>query len=135
MTKGLNRFIKCFLGGLLTISVIFSCNDSPYMQGKRLYLANCANCHMEDGSGLSALIPSIQKSVYLGKPEIACILKNGLRDTIFKDSTFLVREMPAFKKFSATEITNIVNFVNHSWYTSFKETTITQIEEAINICQ
>ena len=65
MTKGLNRFIKCFLGGFLTISVIFSCNDSPYMQGKRLYLANCANCHMEDGSGLSALIPSIQKSVYL----------------------------------------------------------------------
>ncbi len=135
MTNGLNHFITFIVLSLLTISVFFSCNDSPYMQGKRLYTANCANCHMDDGSGLSALIPSIQKSFYLGKPEIACILKNGLRDTIFKDSTFLVREMPAFKKFSATEITNIVNFVNHTWNTSFKETTITQIEDVIKTCQ
>jgi len=135
MTKGLNHFKPFFIGGFLSITIILSCNDSPYMQGKRLYLANCANCHMEDGSGLSTLIPSLQKSSYLGKPEVACILRNGLRDTIFKDSTFLLREMPSFKKFSATEITNIVNFVNHTWSSNFKETTITEIENVLKTCQ
>jgi hypothetical protein len=90
---------------------------------------------MEDGSGLSTLIPSLQKSSYLSKPEVACILRNGLRDTIFKDSTFLLREMPSFKKFSATEITNIVNFVNHTWSSNFKETTITEIENVLKTCQ
>lgn len=135
MTSGLNQFNKLFLFGFLAIIIFLSCNDSPYMQGKRLYAANCANCHMDDGSGLNNLIPSLQKSSYLGKPEIACILKNGLQDTIFKDSTFLVREMPAFKKFSTTELTNIVNYLNHTWNNTFKETTINEMEAAIKICQ
>ena len=135
MTTGLNHFKLFITGGFLAMTIFLSCNDSPYMQGKRLYNANCANCHMEDGSGLTTLIPSLQKSSYLGKPEVACILRNGLRDTIFKDSTFLLREMPAFKKFSATEITNIVNFVNHTWSPNFKETTITEIENVLKSCQ
>jgi mono/diheme cytochrome c family protein len=116
------------------MTILLSCNDSPYMQGKRLYIANCANCHMEDGSGLTTLIPSLEKSSYLGKTEVACIIRNGLRDTIFKDTTYLLREMPAFKKFSATEITNIVNFVNHTWSPNFKETTIIEIENVLKGC-
>ena len=135
MTKGLIQFKASFIAGFLSVAIILSCNDSPYMQGKRLYNANCSNCHMEDGSGLSTLIPSLQKSPFLGKPEVACILRNGIRDTIFKDSAFLLREMPAFKKFSATEITNIINFVNHTWNPNFKETTITDIENVLKSCQ
>ena len=119
---------------ILGFSFMLACSESPYMQGKRLYSANCQNCHMEDGSGLAKLVPSLQESALLGSPVIACIIKNGIQDTIRNDQTFLVKEMPAFGKLSATEITNITNYINHSWYKNFKETNITEIESALKNC-
>lgn len=121
-----------------TIILILSfsgCSESPYMQGKRLYAANCQNCHMEDGTGLASLIPPLTSSTKLGNAAIACILKNGIRDTIRQDSTFLVREMPAFSKFSATEVTNIINYINHQWHKPFKEQTILDVESALKDCK
>jgi len=104
------------------------------MQGKRLYAVNCQNCHMEDGSGLGGLIPALSSSVQLGSTNFACIIKNGLNDTIFQDSTYLLKQMPSFKKFSATEITNIVNYVNHTWAKDFKESTIFDVEKVLKEC-
>jgi mono/diheme cytochrome c family protein len=121
---------------LLSFAVfaVTSCGDTTYMQGKRLYAANCQNCHMEDGSGLGGLIPALSSSAQIGTANFACIIKNGLNDTIFQDSTYLLKQMPAFKKFSATEITNIVNYVNHTWATNFTESTILDVEKVIKGC-
>ena len=115
--------------------IVISCNSTPYMQGQRLYTAKCQNCHMEDGSGLAALIPPLNSSRLLGSPAVACILKNGIRDTLFKDSTFLVREMPSFASLSTTEVTNIINFINHSWYPQFKEINILEVKAVLDTCQ
>ncbi len=89
---------------------------------------------MEDGSGLGGLIPALSSSVQIGSTNFACIIKNGLNDTIFQDSTYLLKQMPSFKKFSATEITNIVNYVNHTWARDFKESTILDVEKVLNEC-
>lgn len=128
-------FVIYIMTNSILASSFLSCNDSPYMQGKRLYMAKCQNCHMEDGSGLVSLVPSLVKSGSLGKSEIACIIKYGNRDTLFKDSTFLIKEMPSFKELSNTEITNIVNYINHSWNPSFKESSILDIQNAITNCR
>ena len=125
----MNKLILAFVG-LMAIG----CNDSPYMQGKRLYMANCVNCHMEDGSGLANLIPPLSTSGKLGNESMVCIIKNGIRDTIRKDSIFLPREMPAFGKLSATEVANVVNYINHKWDTTFAEKTIIDIEIALKSC-
>ncbi|HRG41530.1 MAG TPA: cytochrome c [Saprospiraceae bacterium] len=114
---------------------IVSCNNTPYVQGKRLFAANCANCHMEDGSGLGELIPPLNKSTLLGQASIVCIVKNGIKDTLFKDSTYLLKEMPSFSHLSATEVTNIINFINYKWQPSFKEITILDVEQALKTCQ
>lgn len=135
--KSFNRISNGYINyiAIIFLTTVIACNSSPYMQGKRLYTAKCQNCHMEDGSGLAALIPPLNSSILLGKPQMACILKNGIRDTIFKDSTFLLREMPAFTSFSATEVTNIVNFINHSWKPDFREITILEISAALDSCK
>lgn len=125
------NILYLFVGTL----VICSCNSSPYMQGKRLYTAQCQNCHMEDGSGLAALIPPLNNSKLLGSPAVACVLKNGIRDTIFKDDAFLVREMPSFASLSTTEVTNIINYINHSWSLQFKEITILEIQATLDTCK
>ncbi|MEZ4911705.1 MAG: cytochrome c [Saprospiraceae bacterium] len=121
---------------LLVFLVIWfsNCNDTPYMQGNRLYTQHCQNCHMADGTGLSNLIPALTSSKKLGNPSVACILKNGLRDTIWSDTTFLVKEMPSFKHLSATEVANIVNYIHYKWYKDFDEFTIIDIQEALDNC-
>ena len=129
------KFLFSALATVVVISsILVSCNESPYMQGKRLYDAKCQNCHMEDGSGLSLLIPSLSSSVYLGNVHLACILKNGIRDTIFKDSTFLIKEMPSFSRLSATEVTNIINYIDHRWKEPFKEISILEVENQLINC-
>ena len=90
---------------------------------------------MEDGSGLAGLIPSLKSSPYLGKPDMACVLRTGISDTIFRDSTYLVREMPSFRSLSATEVANIVNYISHRWNPEFKEITILQINEVLDTCR
>jgi len=129
------RFYLLIFGFLALFFHISGCNDTTYVQGKRLYVANCQNCHMEDGSGLGSLIPALNKSGQIGSANFACIIKNGLNDTIFQDSTYLLKHMPAFKKISATEITNIVNYVNNTWAQNFKESTIIDVENILNNCQ
>ena len=89
---------------------------------------------MEDGSGLEGLIPSLVNSKHLGNLSMLCIMKNGINDTIFKDSTYLVKEMPAFKRLSATEMANIVNYINSMWSPSFKEMTILEINQGLKDC-
>ncbi len=119
--------------GVLTLCT--SCNETPYMQGMRLYEAKCANCHMSDGSGLSKLIPSLAQSKLTQQPELAtCLIINGIQDTIRSGDTYLVKEMPGFKRLSATELTNILNFMNHKWNPTFKEVQIIEIEKIITSC-
>lgn len=119
---------------VLFSALFISCNESPYMQGKYIYDSLCQNCHMPDGSGLEQLIPSLEKSSYLGSARMVCIVKNGIQDTIIRDNGQLIREMPSFSKLSVTEVTNIINYINHRWDKNFKETTIIQVQEALTNC-
>ncbi|MBK8620845.1 MAG: cytochrome c [Saprospiraceae bacterium] len=120
----------CFLALIL----LASCQDTPYQQGKRLYTANCANCHMDDGSGLSKMIPALSTSTLTYSPEFVCLLYTGKNDTIFEGSSFLVKEMPSFKQLSSTEVTNIINYVNHSFLKEFKEKTILETTNDLKNC-
>jgi hypothetical protein len=90
---------------------------------------------MEDGSGLANLIPPIKNSAYLGKVGMVCVLYRGLQDTVWRDSTYLVKYMPSFKQLSATEYTNLINYINHQWYPSFKEIHLPEVEEALKDCR
>lgn len=128
----MNHRFKLFAIALML--VYSSCHESPYMQGKRLFEKKCANCHMEDGSGLSNLIPPIKNSAYLGKAEMVCVLYRGFQDTVWKDSAYLVKYMPSFKQLSVTEYTNLINYINHQWHSSFEEMYLPVIEEALKDC-
>lgn len=111
------------------------CHESPYMQGKRLYESHCQSCHMEDGQGLSRMIPSLATSSLLGKREFSCVIILGKKDTIQNQTSFLVQEMPAFQSLTTTELTNLVNYMQHRWQVNFKETTIREMEETVSFCQ
>ena len=108
---------KFFLSFLFFIIALIACNSSPYRQGEALYVTNCANCHMEDGSGLGRNIPVLAQSDYLvtHRNQLACIVKYGLKDTIVVNGTTYHQAMPGNAKLSDVEITNILNYVFQAW--------------------
>lgn len=99
------------------VLIVFSaCQETPYREGARLYKANCANCHMDDGVGLGALIPPIANADYLKthRDRLPCILKYGLKDSIRVNGQAYAEAMPGVPTLSAIQITNILNYINQN---------------------
>lgn len=93
------------------------CEQNTFQEGERLYKVHCANCHMDDGIGLSALIPPLAGSDYLIKhrEQLPCILRYGLSDTIFVNGKMYAEKMPGVSALSDIHIANLLNFINNSW--------------------
>jgi mono/diheme cytochrome c family protein len=95
---------------LAFLSIFYSCNEVNYTQGQRIYNANCSNCHMEDGSGLKNLIPSLDKNPLITEidSKVIAIIHYGVNaDSLGKTDKY----MPAHKKMSDVEMTNLLNFL------------------------
>lgn len=89
----------CFTG-------LSQCQKTKYPYGQRLYKNLCADCHMDDGSGLSSLYPSMKSKSLTQKYEIIpCFIQFGS-----KNSTSVLKMLP-MKDVSDVEITNIMNYI------------------------
>jgi len=115
----------------LCLSLATACNENYYAQGKALYNYHCANCHMEDGSGLEDVIPSIVESSYFNirKNEFTCLLLNGAG----AERTDGL-EMPSFIRLNNVELLNITNYVNAKWSTDFTELSILKLDQERKDC-
>jgi mono/diheme cytochrome c family protein len=124
-----------FIAFILSLAIIQgSCDDTPYVQGEYLYNTKCANCHMSDGAGLGGMIPELYQLTTAASQQTVCTILNGRRDTLWSDKSFLVKEMPAFRNLTATEVSNILNYINHKWTKDFRESTILNVQDYITNC-
>ena len=105
---------------LLVISFVFiHCeeDDTPFRNGRNLYLAKCSSCHMEDGRGLGALIPPLAGADYLGKnrDRLPCIIRYGITDTITVNGVQYTEQMAAIPELSDIDVANVLNYIGNSW--------------------
>jgi len=116
------RITKASFSFFLLSVLILACTQEPYVQGKRIYDTYCLNCHMEDGSGLGELYPSLNNSLYLSsqKDQLACLIQNGIRS----DQLSTVY-MPAHYQIEPAAMTNLINYLSYRWG---KESVITLAE-------
>ena len=129
------RFITIMIV-LASISLLTQCNHTEYPSGKRYYKAYCGNCHMDDGKGLSKLIPSLEKSQYLinQQDKLPCIIRNGIKSMVPDSSSEVQLSMPAHPKLSEIEILNICNYVNNSWGNQQAQMSLQEIKVKLNFC-
>ena len=126
---------------LFTISLFFvalyltSCGGNTYSQGERLYKAHCANCHMDDGTGLAKLIPPLVNSDYLKENQdlIPCILRHGQSGEIIVNGVVYDQEMPG-QKYTEFQINNIINYINSAWGNDYPVVTIIQTKKRLEDC-
>jgi len=90
-------------------TLIGSCDQERYPQGKLLYDRNCANCHMADGKGLGEIYPTLIGSSYLTTDQdaLVCLIKKGKKST--QISTVY---MPAHD-LSDLDMINLINYLSY----------------------
>lgn len=138
MSKLLFKGAKCLLVSIIGIWGIASCQTTEelkkeqyFVEGFRLYQANCANCHQDDGAGMAKLYPSIAGSPLLGSDAVlACLIKNGS-----KGDGPLKRPMPANPKLTELELAEIITYMNMKWASDTIAYTPTEmVHEALKAC-
>ncbi len=126
---------------IVTVGIFFSdCGgtaDTPYKQGRGLYLSYCANCHNENGTGLMSLVPPLAQANYINlhRIELPCIIRHGLKGTINVNSKpYSVQNMPALNQFTSFEVTNILNYIGSEWGNKEKLWTVDEVDASLNKC-
>lgn len=108
-----------------------------YTSGKKLYEANCQNCHNSDGSGLALLYPPLTDTVYLqkNKKQLACFIKNGLSGEITVMGKTFNGQMPAQNKLSDIEIAEIITYITNSFGNKQGLTLATEVGNDLKQCK
>ena len=105
--------------------------------GERLYKTHCANCHMDGGEGLGALIPPLAGSDYLvsNRERLACIIRYGLKDTIVVNGKTYAEQMLGNDKLNDIQVTNVVNFMLQSWGNKQEPVTFEEVKASLSKCR
>ena len=121
----------------LAYSLFIGCEQQPYQMGERLYKTHCANCHMDGGEGLGALIPPLKGADYLAshRDQLACIIRYGLKDTIVVNGKTYAEQMVGNDKLNDIQIANVVNFVLQSWGNGVKPVTFEEVKAGLSACK
>ena len=129
------------LGGgvllLLLAGVLTQCEEqNTYRIGERVYKANCANCHMDEGQGLGELIPPLANADYLknNRDKLACIVRYGLKDTIVVNGRQYSEQMAGIPKLEDVAVVNLLNYIGHSWGNDLKPYTLEEVRTLLEQC-
>ena len=126
------------LVGLILGTFLINNSCAPkYTDGQFLYKTVCANCHMDDGSGLVGLIPPLAESDYLknNQDQLACIIKHGLKGPItVNGKQYGGQEMAGTPILKDVEITNICNYINTSFNNKNKVVSLPEVRAALESC-
>lgn len=87
-----------------------------YVQGEQLYIANCSNCHQENGAGLGLLYPPLDTSDYMQKnvEAVICLIRNGKEGDLVVNGKNYNQKMPALA-ISDLEIAEISTYIYNTW--------------------
>jgi len=130
----INLLLFCFFASLIIF--LSNCQSNPYQQSKGLYNYYCANCHMEDGTGLKGIIPPLKGADYVKTDPLrtACIIRYGIQGAVIVNDTTYNQPMAAIPELTEFEITNIINYINQAWGNDFKYVKFEEVKERLERC-
>lgn len=126
-----------FLLALASAAAFPACDKKGYRQGEALYRQYCANCHMEDGTGLKGNIPPLAGSDYLrnNAVSIACVIRYGLNEPITVNGKIYDQPMAGIPKLNEFEIANLINYIHHSWGNDLGYVSLEKVRSALDTCK
>jgi Cytochrome c, mono- and diheme variants len=121
----------------VSLALLTACGETTYRSGEKIYKTNCANCHLDQGEGLGALIPPLAGADYLAKnrDKLACIVRHGLQDTIVVNGQVYAEKMAGNAALSEVQITNVLNYVLQSWGNKHEPLTFEEVKKSLSNCK
>lgn len=91
--------------------------DNTVIDGKTLYVAQCAACHQVTGLGVPGVFPPLDNSEWVqGEPRIlANILLHGVSGEIEIAGQKYQGLMPAFSQLSDAELARVATYIRSAW--------------------
>ncbi len=107
-----------------------------YADGSQLYKTHCANCHMDDGKGLAALIPPLTDTAFLrtNRQKLVCYVVYGLNDSITVNGTVYQGIMPAEKHLAAIDLAKTLTYITNSFGNKQGIYDVTEVEKFLKNC-
>ena len=92
---------------------------------------------MEDGSGLGKNIPPLAKADFLTKhaDQLACIIRYGIKEPVIVNGITYTTPMEGVPQLTDIEITNVINYINHSWGNDNGFTRPDVVQKALGNCK
>lgn len=88
-----------------------------YVQGEKLYLKHCSNCHQKNGSGLGLVYPPLNRSDYMeNNPEkVICLIRYGIKGNLLVNGKSYNQPMPGIPSLGDLEIAEIATYIYNTW--------------------
>jgi mono/diheme cytochrome c family protein len=90
--------------------------DQYFVQGEKLYLQHCSNCHQKDRKGLGLLYPPLDESDYMSKnfKETLCLMKYGISGELIVNGKSYNQPMPGVRSLTDLEVAEIATYIYNS---------------------
>jgi cytochrome c551 len=115
---------------LFLVLVIVSCSSKSettdnasvkfkqyYIQGEKLYVQHCSNCHQKNGKGLGLVYPPLDTSDYMTNrfTEVLCLMRYGKMGAIEVNRKVFNQPMQGIPTLTDLEIAEIATYIYNTW--------------------
>lgn len=107
------------------------------VNGQKLYVTQCQNCHGAKGEGLGDLYPPLTDSTFLSanRNQLACMVKNGLSGPIEVHGRTFDTEMPPNPQLAPIEIAYILTYIGNSFGNEMGIFTLEEVQQNLMDCE
>ncbi|MNK34708.1 Cytochrome c-552 precursor [compost metagenome] len=125
------------------LAVLISCQNeidiktAQYaVNGQKVYITHCQNCHGEKGEGLGNLYPPLTDTIFLqtNRHELACIIKHGTSGELEVAGKKFNNTMPA-SNLSAIDIAYVLTYINTKINKGKNLYPLEEIENSLKNCK
>lgn len=108
-----------------------------YVQGERLYLTHCSNCHQKEGKGLGRLYPPLDTSDFMNEKlnEVICMVKHGKEGSILVNGVEYNKSMPGNIRLTELEVAEITTYIYNTWSHHRGMIDVKEVTTVLSTCQ
>jgi mono/diheme cytochrome c family protein len=112
---------------MLAFILVVACGSQRFSDGEALFNRHCAQCHMENGSGLGEAIPALTaERLEVIWDEIACQIRYGKQGEMMA--------MPSNSDLNDVEINNILNYLSTKFSDGSRSFAFPETAEQLKSC-
>ena len=129
---------------ILSLAYLASCHSNLNIEtaqyavnGQKLYMTNCQNCHGAKGEGLGKLYPPLTDAKFFeeNRTQLSCIVRNGMQGEITVNGQTFNEKMPANPQLSELDIAYILTYITTNFAKSDSIYSHEEVQKALKDCK